>query len=70
MLKRRLDEAGLPKILLPHSFRGLMVTDLRSQNVPFEDFQYLAGRIRPRDTPLYDRRHQSASRKAVEQISV
>ena len=37
MLKRRLKAAGLPKILSPHSFRVLVVTDLLSQNVPLED---------------------------------
>ena len=32
--KRRLKDAGLPAIFSPHSFRGLVVTDLLSQDVP------------------------------------
>lgn len=38
MLKRRLNDAGLPPIFSPHSFRVLVVTDLLSQEVPFEDY--------------------------------
>ena len=37
MLKRRLNVARLPKILSPHSFRVLVVTDLLSQNLPLKD---------------------------------
>ncbi len=42
ILKLRLKAAGLPEILSAHSFRGLVVTDLLSYNVPLEDVQYLA----------------------------
>ena len=70
MLKRRLRAAGLPKILSPHSFRVLVVTDLLSQNVPLEDVQYLAGHAHPRTTQIYDRRRRRVSRNLVERISV
>ena len=70
MLKRRLKAAGLPKILSPHSFRVLVVTDLLSQNVPLEDVQYLAGHAHPRTTQIYDRRRRRVSRSLVERISV
>ena len=70
MLKRRLAAAGLPKILSPHSFRVLVVTDLLSQNVPLEDVQYLAGHAHPRTTQIYDRRRRRVSRNLVERISV
>ena len=70
MLKRRLKAAGLPKILSPHSFRVLVVTDLLSQNVPLEDVQYLAGHAHPRTTQIYDRRRRRVSRNLVERISV
>ncbi len=50
MLKRRLQDAGLPEIISPHSFRGMVVTDLLSQNVPMEDVQYLAGHTNPQTT--------------------
>lgn len=70
MLKRRLAEAGLPKILSPHSFRVLVVTDLLSQNVPLEDVQYLAGHAQPRTTQIYDRRRKRVTRNLVERISV
>ena len=70
MLKRRLAAAGLPKILSPHSFRVLVVTDLLSQNVPLEDVQYLAGHAHPRTTQIYDRRRRRVARNLVERISV
>ena len=56
MLKRRLNNAGLPDIISPHSFRVMVVTDLLSQNVPMEDVQYLAGHSNPRTTQIYDLR--------------
>jgi integrase len=40
MMKRRLDDAGLPHLFSPHSFRVTVVTDLLNQNVPLEDVQY------------------------------
>ena len=70
MLKRRLDNAGLPDIISPHSFRVMVVTDLLSQNVPMEDVQYLAGHSNPRTTQIYDRRLRRVTRNIVERISV
>ena len=70
MLKRRLQAAGLPEILSPHSFRVLAVTDLLSQNVPFEDVRYLAGHSHPRTTQIYDRCRRRVTRNIVERISV
>ncbi|HEY4953872.1 MAG TPA: hypothetical protein VII02_03200 [Gemmatimonadaceae bacterium] len=37
MLKRRLEDAGLPHLFSPHSFRVTVATDLLNQNVPLED---------------------------------
>ena len=68
MLKRRLRPAGLPKILSPHSFRVLVVTDLLSQNVPLEDVQYLAGHAHPRTTQIHDRRRRRVTRNLVERM--
>ena len=62
--------AGLPKILSPHSFRVLVVPDLLSQNVPFEEVQYAAGHAHPRATQIYDRRRRRVTRNIVERISV
>ena len=70
MLKRRLQDAGLPEIIVPHSFRVMVVTDLLSQNVPMEDVQYLAGHSSPRTTQIYDRRRRRVTRNIVERISV
>ena len=70
MLKRRPNNAGLPGIISPHSFRVLVVTDLLSQNVPMEDVQYLAGHSSPRTTQIYDRRTRRVTRNLVERISV
>ena len=58
MLKRRLEDAGLPHLFSPHSFRVAVVTHLLNQNVPLEDVQYLAGLSNPRTTQIYDRRRR------------
>ena len=70
MLKRRLQEAGLPEIISPHSFRVMVVTDLLGQDVPMEDVQYLAGHSNPQTTQIYDRRRRRVTRNIVERISV
>jgi site-specific recombinase XerD len=70
MLKRRLDDAGLPELYSPHSFRVTVVTDLLNQNVPLEDVQYLAGHSSPTTTRIYDRRRRKVTRNIVERISI
>lgn len=70
MLKRRLEDAGLPHLFSPHSFRVTVVTDLLNQNVPLEDVQYLAGHSNPRTTQIYDRRRRRVTRNIVERISI
>ncbi|HEV8715466.1 MAG TPA: tyrosine-type recombinase/integrase [Candidatus Binatia bacterium] len=71
MVKRRLQDAGLPaRQLSCHSFRATTITDLLTQGVPLEDVQYLAGHADPRTTRLYDRRQKQVTRNIVERISV
>ena len=70
MLKRRLNDAGLPHLYSPHSFRVTVVTDLLNQNVPLEDVQYLAGHSSPTTTRIYDRRRRRVTRNIVERISI
>jgi len=70
MLKRRLQDAGLPELFSPHSFRVAVVTDLLKQDVPLEDVQYLAGHSNPRTTQIYDRRRRRVTRNIVERISI
>ena len=70
MLKRRLQQAGLPTNLSPHSFRVATLTDLLLQGVSLEDAQYLAGHADPRTTRLYDRRQRQVTRNTVERISI
>ena len=53
MLKRRLEDAGLPPTLSPHSFRVAVATDLLDQRVPLEDVQQLLGHADARTTKLY-----------------
>ena len=69
LVKRRLEDAGLPSRLSPHSFRVSAITDLLTQGVPLEDVQYLAGHAEPRTTGLYDRRQKKVTRNIVERIS-
>lgn len=69
LVKRRLEDAGLPSRLSPHSFRVAAITDLLTQGVPLEDVQYLAGHAEPRTTGLYDRRQKRVTRNIVERIS-
>ena len=68
MLKRRLQAAGLPRHLTPHSFRVMVVTALLSQNVPVEEVQQLVGHSHPSTTQLYDRRRRRINRSIVERI--
>lgn len=70
MMKRRLQDAGLPELFSPHSFRVTVVTDLLNQNVPLEDVQYLAGHASPTTTRVYDRRRRKVTRNIVERISI
>jgi integrase/recombinase XerD len=70
MMKRRLEDAGLPDLFSPHSFRVTVVTDLLNQNVPLEDVQYLAGHSSPTTTRVYDRRRRKVTRNIVERISI
>ena len=70
MMKRRLERAGLPDSLSPHSFRVATATDLLEQGVPVEDVQYLLGHADARTTRLYDRREQKVTRNLVERISI
>ena len=70
MMKRRLQDAGLPMRFSPYSFQVTTITDLLEQGVPLADVQYLAGHADPRTTRLYDRRMQRVTRNIVERISV
>jgi integrase/recombinase XerD len=70
MMKRRLEDAGLPELFSPHSFRVMVVTDLLNQNVRLEDVQYLAGHASPTTTRVYDRRRRKVTRNIVERISI
>lgn len=70
MMKRRLENAGLPTHYSPHSFRVATITDLLTQGVSLEDVQYLAGHADPRTTRLYDRRQKQVTRNTVERISI
>lgn len=68
MFKRRLQKAGLPPTLSPHSFRVATITNLLTQGVPLEDVQNLANHSDPRTTRLYDRRKRKVTRNIVERI--
>ena len=70
MVKRRLQDAGLPGQISPHSFRVAVATDLLTQDVPLEQVQYLLGHADSRTTKLYDRRKRQVTRNVVERISV
>jgi site-specific recombinase XerD len=70
MVKRRLQAAGLPTTISPHSFRSCAATDLLLQGVALEDVQYLLGHADARTTRLYDRRQKQITRNIVERISV
>lgn len=70
MLKRRLEDAGVPHLFSPHSFRVTVVTDLLKQNIPLEDVQFLAGHSSPTTTRIYDRRRRKVTRNIVERISI
>ena len=70
ILKRRLKAARLPRIISPHSFRAMVVTDLLAQGVAIERVQFLVGHARSETTQLYDHRARKVTRNIVERISV
>ena len=69
-VKRRLRDAGLPRVFSRRSFRVTTIPDLLEQGVPLEDVQRLAGHADPRTTRLYDRRQKKITRNIVERISI
>jgi site-specific recombinase XerD len=69
-VKRRPQDAVLPKWLSPHSFRVTGITDLLGQGVPLEDLQRLAAHAEPRTTVPYDRWQRTVTRNIVERISI
>ena len=70
MMKRRLSDAYLPELFVPHSFRVTVVTDFLNQNVPLEDVQHLAGHSSPTTTRIYDRQRRKITRNIVERILI
>jgi len=70
MVKGRLERAGLPDVLSPHSFRVATAADLLDRGVPVEDVRYLLGHSGPRTTRLYDRREKRVTRNLVERSSI
>ena len=70
MMKRRMNDIGLPLLYSPHSFRVTSITDLLEQNVPLEDVQRLAGHADPRTTRLYDRRKRKITKHRIEDFRV
>jgi integrase/recombinase XerD len=70
LVKRRLNDAGLPSRLSQHSFRVTAIASLLKQGAPLEDVQYMAEHAEPRATGLYDRRQKRVTRNIVERISI
>lgn len=70
MIRRRMNDAGLPANLTAHSFRVAAITDLIKQGIPIEDVQYLAGHADARTTRLYDRSDRRVTRNIVERIGL
>ena len=66
----RLEDAGLPHLFSPHSFRVAVVTDLLNQNVPLEDVQYLAGGTPTPGPPRFTIVAARVTRNIVERISI
>ena len=56
VLKRRLEQAGLPAHYLPHSFRATGITNFLENDGTLEAAQQIASHGDSRTTKLYDRR--------------
>jgi integrase/recombinase XerD len=69
MLKRRLNQAGLPAHYSPHSFRATGITNFLEDDGTLEAAQRIAGHADSRTTKLYDRRGQSKT-KTIEEPGV
>lgn len=70
MLKRRLRDAGLPRIYSNHSFRAAGITTYLENGGTLEMAQIIAGHADSRTTKLYDRRAQKSSARGYGTDSV
>ena len=68
MLKRRLEQAGLPAHYSPHSFRATGITNFLENDGTLEAAQRIAGHADSRTTKLYDRRGQKVLLEDMERI--
>jgi integrase/recombinase XerD len=68
MLKRRLEQAGLPAHYPPHSFRATGITEFSGKRGHLEAAQRIAGHANSRTTKLYDRRGQKVLLEDMERV--
>ncbi len=70
MIKRRADEAGLPKEITCHTFRATGITAYLENGGTIEHAQQIAAHESPRTTKLYDRTSDTISLDEIERIVI
>lgn len=70
MIKRRAEEAGLPKEVTCHTFRATGITAYLENGGTIEHAQAIAAHESPRTTKLYDRTSDTISLDEIERIII
>ena len=70
MIKRRAEEAGLPRSITCHTFRATGITTYLENGGTIEHAQAIAAHESPRTTKLYDRTSDAISLDEIERIVI
>lgn len=70
MIKRRAEEAGLPRDITCHTFRATGITAYLENGGTIEHAQQIAAHESPRTTKLYDRTSDAISLDEIERIVI
>jgi integrase/recombinase XerD len=70
MIRRRVQEAGLPERCCAHTFRATGITVYLSNGGTLENAQFIANHSSPRTTKLYDRTEEAVTLDEINRIDL